>query len=154
MVSRASTARRLVVVLAWTGMIAPSLGAEPAASRPALVYSTYLGGSSLDLGAAVAVDPAGNAYVTGTTQSADFPVTGGSQLRSVDAFVTKLSPRGSLVWSTFFGAASIDEGYGIALDKAAFAPGRWPSACPTTRGGGRRAATAAGFSIRLVQDGK
>src|SRR5213078_1719506 len=47
-------------------------------SGTALLYSTYLGGSSADLGRGIALDNAGNAYITGQTQSVNFPVTGGS----------------------------------------------------------------------------
>jgi hypothetical protein len=87
----------------------------------ALVYSTYLGGSSDDLGRAIAVDAAGGAYVTGTTTSINFPranafdeTLGGNG----DAFVTKLSPSGSaLVYSTFLGGSTADDiGRGIAVD--------------------------------------
>ena len=60
----------------------------------ALAYSTYLGGSSFDFGEGVAVDPDGNAYVTGQTFSEDFPTASPSQaarLGSSDSFVTKLT---------------------------------------------------------------
>ncbi|MBC2695739.1 MAG: hypothetical protein HF982_10790 [Desulfobacteraceae bacterium] len=86
----------------------------------ALVYSTYLGGVSYDHGYGIAVDAAGNCYVTGETGSSDFPIhdplwpTGG-----YDAFVTSLSPAGdALVYSTYLGGDSYDEGHGIALDAA------------------------------------
>jgi len=67
---------------------------SPAGSS--LTYATYLGGSGTDyLGGGVAVDPAGNAYVVGTTQSPDFPTASPLQpgLRgAIDAFVAKISP--------------------------------------------------------------
>ena len=75
-----------------------------------LVYSTYLGGSTYDHGAAIAVDAAGSAYVTGYTGSADYPVV--SSLQSYagggsDVFVSKLTPDGSgLVYSTFIGGSN------------------------------------------------
>ncbi len=89
-----------------------------------LVYSTYLGGSGSDYGSGIALDGAGNAYVTGSTGSTDFPTQntyhdslGGS---SVDAFVTKIdttqSGAASLVYSTYLGGSEWDEGYGIAVD--------------------------------------
>ena len=94
----------------------------------ALVYSTYLGGSGDDLGSAVAVDSAGNAYVTGVTQSSDFPTknplqatNGGGPGCSTcqDAFVTKINPEGSaLVYSTYLGGSNQDIGVGIAVDGA------------------------------------
>jgi hypothetical protein len=85
-----------------------------------LAYSTYLGGSSDEYGAAIAVDADGNAYVTGETHSTDFPVfnvsndyqnPGGNG----DAYVTKLSAAGSaLVGSGYLGGTEEDAGYGIA----------------------------------------
>ena len=92
---------------------------------PVLVYSTYLGGSSDDEGTGIAVDSSGNAYVTGVTQSTDFPtahplqaVYGGGMVYG-DAFVAKLNPAGSaLVYSTYLGGSGVDEGTGIAVDSA------------------------------------
>jgi Bacterial Ig-like domain (group 3)/Beta-propeller repeat len=99
------------------------------AAGSALVYSTYLGGSAIDFGSAIAVDSAGNAYVTGNTYSTDFPVTpgafqtvcnGGSNCATEsDAFVTKLNATGSaLVYSTYLGGRDSDSGFGIAVDHA------------------------------------
>ena len=92
---------------------------NPAGS--ALIYSTYLGGSSNDQGSAIAVDSTGSAYVTGSTGSANFPITAGAFqptfVGGVDAFVSKLNPAGSaLVYSTYLGGNSTDQGYGIAVD--------------------------------------
>jgi len=97
----------------------------------ALVYSTYLGGSAgTDRGWAIALDDAGNAYVTGDTSSINFPTanpiqsTYGGGLE--DAFVTTLNATGSaIVYSTFLGGTLTDEGRGIALDETgdAFATG-------------------------------
>jgi hypothetical protein len=90
----------------------------------ALVYSTYLGGSGNDNGNAIAVDASGNAYVTGITASSDFPVANAIDItlgsHAVDdVFVTKFNPSGSaLVYSTYLGGGSEDDGYAIALDKA------------------------------------
>lgn len=88
----------------------------------ALVYSTYLGGSGgVDRGLAIALDDASNAYVTGDTNSINFPTnnaiqaTYGGGLK--DAFVTKLNAAGSgLVYSTFLGGTLTDEGRGIAVN--------------------------------------
>ena len=88
-----------------------------------LIYSTYLGGSSLDNAAAIAVDGGGNAYVTGNTQSADFPtIPGAPQFtrttfnRSI-AYVSVLPSSGAtLSFSTYFGGSTGDFGTGIALD--------------------------------------
>ena len=92
------------------------------AAGTALVYSTYLGGSSEDRGDGIAVDSAGNAFVTGSTLSSNFPtanalqaVRGGDR----DAFVTKLNVAGTaLVYSTYLGGVSIEFSDGIALDSA------------------------------------
>ncbi len=87
----------------------------------ALVYSTYLGGTGFDEGSGIAVDGAGNAYVTGLTLSPDFPKSSGAFQPSsgggIDAFVTKLDPTGAaLVYSTYLGGTDFDEGDGIAVD--------------------------------------
>ena len=100
---------------------------RPLVIDPSLVYSTYLGGSEAETGAAIAVDADRNAYVTGTTfGSADFPTTPGAYDGTLgapqDAFVTKLNASGTaLVYSTYLGgtaegAGHTDNGFGIAVD--------------------------------------
>lgn len=88
----------------------------------ALGYSTYLGGSGGDFGQGIAVDTGGNAYITGSTQSADFPVANAFQGTSgggSDAFITKLDPAGAtLLYSTFLGGSNSDSGQAIAVDNA------------------------------------
>ena len=89
-----------------------------------LVYSTYLGGSFSDHGAAIAVDSAGSAYVTGGTSSPNFPTKAafqGSLKGTADAFVTKLDANGVLVYSTFLGGSGgtgfwQEQGNAIAVD--------------------------------------
>jgi hypothetical protein len=86
-----------------------------------LIYSTYLGGSGGDDGFAITVDGAGNAYVTGDTNSTDFPTLNPLQPYggSYDIFVTKLNPAGTaLVYSTYLGGSDLDGGVGIAVDSA------------------------------------
>jgi hypothetical protein len=89
-----------------------------------LIYSTYLGGSNNDIGASIAVDSSGNAYITGATASPDFPVTPRAfQTSSKNpgaTFVTKLNSTGSsLVYSTLLGGSSGgDAPGGIALDSS------------------------------------
>jgi hypothetical protein len=82
-----------------------------------LVYSTYLSSAS---GNGIAVDPAGNSYITGDAGPLSFPTTAGAfQTAPVgyDAFVTKLNPAGSaLVYSARFGGNFDDFSRGIALD--------------------------------------
>jgi Beta-propeller repeat len=86
-----------------------------------LVYSTFLGGDRVDQASDIILDGAGNAYVSGSTHSADFPVTPGAfdQVDDPDgdAFVVKLNPDGSdLVFSTLLGGRYFEHGAGIALD--------------------------------------
>ncbi len=98
----------------------------------ALVYSTYLGGSSSDgdYGNGIAVDASGDAYIVGTTSSIDFPVSPGSfqavnnsQFAGIpgeggsNAFVTKLNSSGTaLEYSTYLGGTYTEYGDGIAID--------------------------------------
>jgi uncharacterized repeat protein (TIGR01451 family) len=93
------------------------------AAGSALVYSTYLGGDLNEDCLGIAVDPAGNAYVTGRTSSLNFPTLAAIQATrggsSSDAFITKIAPNGSsLIFSTYFGGTSNDNGLGIALDSS------------------------------------
>ncbi len=88
-------------------------------SGNSLIYSTYLGGSNEDRGYSIAVDGSGSAYVTGRTYSTDFPTLNPYQTdqSGADVFVTKLSSSGSsLIYSTYLGGDSWDEGYSIAVD--------------------------------------
>lgn len=91
----------------------------------ATLFLTYLGGSRTDIGYGIGTDSAGNAYVTGSTTSPDFPVqasTGSSIYQNAfagttDAFVTKVAAAGtSLIWSTFMGASGDTSGLAIAVD--------------------------------------
>jgi len=105
----------------------------------ALVYSTYLGGSGLDDAIAIAVDASGDAYVTGYTQSQDFPITPGAfqvvnNFHAVpafngggNAFIAKLNSTGTaLIYSTYLGGSGYlvsfpgenggEQGNGIAVD--------------------------------------
>jgi hypothetical protein len=92
------------------------------ASGSGLLYSTYIGGSGEEYGRAIAVDGSGNAYVTGYTSSTNYHVTANAFQTTYgggtyDVFVTKLIASGSnLVYSTYIGGSSDDEGYGIAVD--------------------------------------
>jgi hypothetical protein len=108
--------------------------AEPLVIDPVLAYSTYLGGSGGDYASAIAVDAAGNAYVTGTTFSTDFPLknahqktNNGAAIGVSNAFVAKVNPSGTaLLYSTYLGGSGNtvegnsfgDSGYGIAVDSS------------------------------------
>jgi pimeloyl-ACP methyl ester carboxylesterase len=135
------------------------------ATGSALVYSTYLGGSSSDqVWGGIAVDASGNAYVTGWTQSTNFPTTPGAFQPSfggdTDAYVVKLNAAGSaLVYSTYLGGSLYDQGYGIAVDATgnAYVTGDTTSIdFPTTPGsfqtsyGGARDAFVAKISLADV----
>jgi hypothetical protein len=125
---------------------------NPTGSAP-LVYSTYLGGSKIDVGRGIAVDTLGNAYVTGYTFSTNFPATPGAFQTtfpggSISIFVTKLNPTGSvLMYSTYLGGSGEEEGLGIAVDSSGnvYATGyttstnfpTTPGAFQTTFGGGK-----------------
>src|SRR5262249_13239678 len=85
-----------------------------------LIYSTYLRGLGIDRATAVAVDPAGRAYVTGRTESVDFPIRSALQPAyggGTDAFVTVVDADGAdLIYSTYLGGRDLDLGNAIAVD--------------------------------------
>lgn len=106
--------------------------AKLSATGSELVYSTYLGGNGEDSGSGIATDSAGNAFVTGSTTSANFPATPGafdrtcgtdskcnavSEFTPADAFATKLDLTGStFLYSTYLGGSSSDRAGGIVID--------------------------------------
>jgi uncharacterized protein (TIGR03437 family) len=126
-----------------SGLGAPSAAGAPpnafvAKLNPAgteLLYLAYLGGSDRDYSLGIAVDESGNAYVTGGTNSTDFPVTPGAFQRTYggtggsslppsfapagDAFIAKLNVAGNrLIYSSYLGGHSGDQAYGIRVDSA------------------------------------
>jgi hypothetical protein len=144
---------------------------------PTLVYSTFLGGSSEDVGTGVAVDSSGSAYITGSTFSTDFPMAGhGPQNQCMDCaatepnvFISKLTADGSaLVYSTYIGGTGYgtdyqgDAGYGIAVDSQGNAfvagatdsadfpvtPGAFKTTCPSCKAGSSNA-----FVLKLNASG-
>ncbi len=133
-------------------------------TNPVLPYSTYLGGSSDDVANAVTTDSAGNVYVAGYTASTNFPTTTGAYKTAnqggvYDAFVSKFSPAGTLVYSTYLGGSGNDIAYGIAVDSAgnAYVTGSTSSAdFPTTTGAYRTAyngGTTDAFVVKLNPTG-
>ena len=146
---------------AFVVKVAPSLSGSSS-----VIYSTLLNGSGDDRGTGIAVDPAGNAYVVGITNSSNFPATPGAFQPTpgggYDAFVAKLNPAGSgLVYCTYLGGSS-DEGFeygtdaigAIALDASGNAyvtgytrSGNFPTASPLQPGlgGGGSSCPASDF---------
>jgi hypothetical protein len=114
----------------YPGGLGDAFVAKFNAADKSLAYLTYLGGAGDDAATAIAVDSQGNAYLTGVTDSTDFPIaaltikdrlSGKGEpvfgLHPFDAFVAKLSPDGSqLIYSTYLGGKLRDEGLGIAVD--------------------------------------
>jgi hypothetical protein len=102
--------------------------ALPLVIDPILVYSTYVGGSDTDLARAIAVDPSGEACITGYTQSLNFPTASAFQAAfngtegffgNRDVFVTKINADGdAFVYSTYFGGNAAEEARGIAVDSS------------------------------------
>lgn len=122
---------------------------------PVLSYSSYLGGKAQDTGMAIAVDATGNAYVTGYTNSSDFPLLGQYD-RSIgngdtDIFVTKINSTGTaLVYSTYLGGRNgRDYAFGVAVDAAgsAYVTGTTTGSDYPTTAGAYQAGIAAGGSF-------
>lgn len=86
----------------------------------ALLWSTLLGGSMWDAAQGIAVGDAGDVYVTGWTNSADFlaTATAGGSRNGDDVFAVKLAPDGEILWSALFGGTDPDSGEAIALDSS------------------------------------
>jgi hypothetical protein len=94
----------------------------PLVIDPVIAYSTFWGGTSNDHGRRIAVDIQGNVYVVGETTSADFPTTAGASQSTPggnnDVFVTKFTPTGAVIYSTYIGGSCDDHAGGIAVDAA------------------------------------
>jgi hypothetical protein len=110
--------------LTYNGGVYDAFLAKIDPSGTVLIYSGYLGGSDVDVAMAIAVDTAGNAYLTGYTSSPEssFPVIGGPDLThngGSDAFVAKVNPAGTaLVYCGYLGGSGTEVGYGIAIDSS------------------------------------
>jgi beta-propeller repeat-containing protein len=130
-----SAGRAIAVDVSGNAYVTGQLGADithsidafvtKLSSSGSMIYSTRLSGSRDDIGFGIAADSAGNAFVTGITASTDFPAVNAFQpalAAGGDAFVTKLNPSGSIIYSTFLGGndsnSGSDLGAGIAVDSA------------------------------------
>src|ERR1035438_9092676 len=86
------------------------------------VAGSKLAGSGADTATAIAVDPAGNVFVTGQTTSPDFPVTAGAFQQHLkgtqNSFMVKLSPSGSVLSSTYFGGSGTETPSSIDVDSS------------------------------------
>lgn len=128
------------------------------------VYSTYHGGSERDEALDVAADQDGNVYMTGGTCSADFPATPGAYQEEkpdgcYSAYVSKFSPDGALIYSTYLGGSVADRPFGIAVDASgsAYVVGRTDSPdFPTTPGAFQTKMRGSGdaFVAKLTSDGR
>ncbi|MEM1171776.1 MAG: SBBP repeat-containing protein [Cyanobacteria bacterium P01_H01_bin.35] len=110
------------------GEITPEvIGASqlPTTNNPTLEFSDLIGGSNLEEGTGITIDNQGNTYITGSTNSIDFPVSsnaiqnsfgGGDEFGNGDAFVAKYSPDGTLIYATYIGGSGEDFGTDIAVD--------------------------------------
>lgn len=140
----------------------------------ALVYSTYLGGSTIEQGYSIDVDTAGSAYVTGLTFSPDYPTSSGAFDNTYncdpryfcrpDVVAAKIAPDGSsFLYSTFLGGTGDDQGFGIAVDDggnayvAGYTDGRFSGfpadGFPTTTGAFKMFGSVEGFVTKLNPTG-
>ncbi len=130
----------------------------------AVLFSTYLGGGADDYAGGVAVDAAGSTYVTGYTESSDFPSTPGAYDTTfngvADVMLVKLTADGSdLVYSTYLGGSAFESGYDLAVDQSgsAYLTGQTASTdFPTTPGvydGLYNGGLGDAFAARLEPDG-
>ncbi|MBI1895448.1 MAG: discoidin domain-containing protein [Acidobacteria bacterium] len=117
---------RASFVLDESGIVSFALGPYDASRAlvidPALTYSSYLGGGRIDAVTAMAVDSSGSLYLTGYTDSFDFPIFGALQAvraGGADVFLVKLAPDGQTFrYATYFGGAHDDRAFGLAVDAA------------------------------------
>lgn len=154
---RAALTLSLIAACDGSSSVAPNNDSPPQPPPPAasggFTIATYLNGAStseLDHGRDVAVDAAGNIYVTGGTGDAAFPTTPGAYQRTfgrggtptaigsfgtLDVFVMKFAPNGTLLWSTLLGGPNYDRAYAIEVDASGvYIGGRAGAGFPTTPG--------------------
>jgi hypothetical protein len=131
-----------MIALGILCLVTAAASAAPMQGSPAytMAWSTYYGGSLFEQIRDITTDAAGNVYITGGTESANYPTTPGAYDRShngwFDVFITKFSPSGQVVWSTLLGGPNYDRAYGIEVDNAGYVyvSGRSGPGFPTTAG--------------------
>jgi hypothetical protein len=141
------------------GNIRDAIVTKVSADGSSLVYSSYFGGNgSDDVGTGITFDPSGNAYVVGESNSSNLPVVGGFQATSgspgiVDGFILKLTPGGSIAFSTYFGGNGQDEALGVAFDTTGLYVGGVTTS--TTIPGSSMSGTSEGtaFVAQVASDG-
>ena len=116
-----------------------------------VVYSTYFGGSADDNATAMAVDQAGNVYVTGSTSSLDFPVTKGAYASQGLSFLFRLNPDGSLGYSTYFAPSTIPSSIAVDAAGSAYLAGSTQGNLPVTPGAYQTACNCASFSTGFLE---
>ena len=123
-VAGATTSRNFPLTAAWQTL--------PGGGRDAFVikldtkgktvaYSSYLGGNDADSAFSVAIDASGNAYVAGDSRSYNFPVRNALRAQNAggqDGFLTKISPAGQIVFSTYLGGSADDHAGSVAVDSS------------------------------------
>lgn len=130
---------------------------RPLVIDPVIAWATYLGGGGTDLVFGIAVDPAEQVYITGETESLDFPGTGGAPgAGGSDGFAAKLDASGQvLLYAVFLGGADNDGGRAIALDSSnnAYLAGFTTSSDFPTTPGGTQAIHGGGLDAFVVKLG-
>jgi hypothetical protein len=133
------------IQLSYMGGLSDCFVSKLSAAGNSLLYSTYLGGSALDLCTGIAIDASRDAYVTGTTYSTNFPIHMALQsnlMGTASAFVAEINPTGSaLLYSTYVGGSVVDNSNAIAVDSfgSAYIAGSTSSPdFPTTAGAAQR----------------
>ncbi len=120
-----------------------------------VVYSTYFGGTGDDVASAMAVDPSGGVYVTGTTTSQDFPTTQSAYSSSpANTFLFKLNPDGSVAYSTYFASLQSNTigGPHVVVDAAgsAYLTGIDSEGLPVTQGAYKTVCGCSGFMPPII----
>jgi parallel beta-helix repeat protein len=146
----------LLAVAMLLGVL-PTLVAPAAAAAVETWYVSYIGGSTNEYGNGIAVDGAGNIYITGQTNSSNFPTTAGAyqtaKAGAEDAYMCKFDSTGNLVYSTYLGGSGTDFAQHVAVDGAgnAYVVGRTISTNFPTTAGAYQTANAGGYDAYMCK---